>query len=385
MQSSFLSVKFKIYIRTLAIAATATLMAFASSAQISLNVYVDTLEPEVKNALTFFKLYVQEFREGNMPDFSKYWNAKDCEEYKYPDQIIYAIASDYPTYRMGKAPSILYIKPDSTYVHIKTLFARADSSGIYTFAITNHYIESVNGHLYFVSPLKINAKDWQKTTIRNVTWYYPAYHEFDTRRADSLIAGITALERTWGLGPINVRYYFADTKDEIKKIRGFDYTVDMGNREKPSGISNDEDNIVYCHGLGENYFHEVVHIYLNRLFPKSPLQEGLAVFYGGTLGHSLEWHLARIDDYLKTHPDLDLGDWDELHAFYLDNYTNTASAIKGLLCKLAYDKAGITGLRRLMRYTSVDDIYAMEFHVKPDKRNEFLRRKIAANKLTINH
>jgi hypothetical protein len=362
-----------------------TSISIEAVAQVSFNTYVDTLEPDVKAVLAFYTSYLQEFRDGKMPDFSRYWSEEDCTAYKYPDPIIYAIASDYPTYRMGQVPSILYVKPDSVYTHIKTLFARSDSSGIYTFAITNHYIKNVNGHLYFVSPLKINTSSWKRKNIRNITWYYPSYHEFDTKRADSLIASVITLEKAWDLQPINIRYYFADTKDEIKKIRGFDYTVDMGNREKPSGISNDDDNIIYCHGLGENYFHEVVHIYLNRLFPKSPLQEGLAVFYGGTLGHSLEWHLARIDNYLKNHPDTELGDWDKLHAFYLDNYTNTASVIKGLLCKLVYDKSGSAGLRRLMHYTSIDDVYAMEFHVTPDKRNEFLRKKIALNKAVANH
>ena len=350
-----------------------------ASGQVSLNINVDTLEPDAKAALSFLRSYIQEFRNDNKPDFSKYWREDDRKKYQYPDQMIYAISSDYPTYEMGERPSVLYVKPTPDYVQIKTLFSRPDSTGLCTYAITNHYVENIGGRLYFIDPLKMNTSGWGQTTLRNVTWHYPPYHHFDAQRADSLINSIIALEKAWKLEPVNIRYYFADTKDEMKKVRGFDYTFDMGNREKPTGISNDVDNLIYCHGLGENYFHEVVHIYLNRLFPKAPLLEGLAVFYGGSTGRSLDWHLKRVNAYLNEHTEIDIGDWEKLHTNYLDNYTNLPYAVKGLLCKLAYDKDGIRGLKRLMNYQSVDDIFNTEFHVKPERRNEFLREKIAAN------
>ena len=55
---------------------------------------------------------------------------------------------------------------------------------------------------------------------------------------------------------------------------GFDYNFMMVNAEKPTGLSDAIDNLTYSSGCGENYFHEVVHLYLNPLHSKSPLNEG---------------------------------------------------------------------------------------------------------------
>jgi hypothetical protein len=149
----------------------------------------------------------------------------------------------------------------------------------------------------------------------------------------------------------------------------------MTNRDRPSGISDDTDNIIYCAGLSENYFHEVVHIYLNRLFPNSPLKEGLAAFYGGSMGKDFTWHIKRVKDHLAAHPEINL---DELDSFtYLDNYTNPISAIQALFCKIVYETEGIKGLRRLMSYAALDDIYEKEFSKGDKDKNTLIRELIA--------
>ena len=183
------------------------------------------------------------------------------------------------------------------------------------------------------------------------------------------------MQADWGLAPINIRYYFADTKEELEHLRGFDFTVAMGNRDKPSGMSDDVDNIVYCGGWGENYFHEVVHVYLNRHYPQSPLREGLAVFYGGSLGHDLKWHLKRLDAFLEQNKGIDLN---MLDSFYdMDNYTNPYSTICGMLCMNAYIKSGIAGVKRIMTYTSMDEIFEKEYGVGRGGWNVFLRKMIS--------
>src|SRR6202000_1377608 len=104
------------------------------------------------------------------------------------------------------------------------------------------------------------------------------------------------------------------------------------NRPKPSGMSDGVDNIIYCGGWGERYFHEVVHIYLNRLHPASPLNEGLAVMYGGSVGHELSWHIKRLNEYLQAHKEISLEHPEDF--YYLDNYTNPYYTIRGMLCQM---------------------------------------------------
>ncbi|NRF40696.1 hypothetical protein [Pedobacter foliorum] len=351
------------------------LLAFNTYSQIYLNPGVDTTLTEVKTALRFYTNYLDGFNGKQIPDLSSYWSAAELKQRKIPDQLIYAI-NDNPLYAQGYRPTILYIRSKSKYVHIKTQFSYADSSGnIMTMAVTNHYI-GTDDHKkpYFINPMTENLADWRIKTVRNVDFYYPSNHKFNHRRADSLIKNIVKLEKEWNLKPIHIKYYLSDDNDELYKLRGFDYTVMMGNKLKPSGISDDRDNQVFCGGYGENYFHEVVHVYLNRLHIGSPIREGLAVLYGGSMGHPIKWHLKRVNQYLREHQEADLSKIEDF--WYTDPYTNPGSAIQGMICKLVYEKDGINGLKRLMTYKSYQELFEKEFNVSTEQLNAFLRQKI---------
>lgn len=346
-------------------------------AQLYINAGVDTLEEDVKVALHFYSNYLDEFKDG-LPDFSKYWSEEDCKAYKLPDQMVYALSGDAPTYRVWGKPTVLYIKPHATHLHIKTAFASADTSKNITInCITNHYIRKTKNGMCFIDPIAMNGKDWHTTQVGNITYHYPPYHHFDKRKADSLAAKIRSLEKDWNPQPIHIRYFMADTHEELDKLRGFDFSFSMGNRDKPSGISDDRDNIVYCAGWGENYFHEVVHVYLNRQYPQSPLREGLAAFYGGSMGHDLQWNVTRLNRYLMEHKEINLDDLENPDFWYMDNYTNPQSTIRGLLCAIVYKKDGVQGLKRLMSYTTFDEIFKNEFDVQPGNQSAFIRKMVA--------
>ncbi len=348
--------------------------------QLPVNNPIDPADTELNDAVHFLSNYLNEFTPGKqfLPDFSRYWPAEDCQRYRIPDRLIYAVSAEIPTYMLGK-PTILSARPENGSVHIKTMFSRVDSAGqVMVSAITNHYVlRGADGHLQFMNPMKMAQQKWNTSEVNNFIYHYPSYHKFDKSKAKALAGKTDQLEKEWNLQPILITYYFADTREEIEHYRGFDFTIAMGNRDKPSGISDGIDNIIYCGGMGEDYFHEVVHLYLNKLFPRSPLTEGLAVFYGGSLGHELSWHLQRLNEYLSTHPAIDLNDPDSF--YYMDNYTNPLSTLQGMLCLMAYKKDGIAGLKRTMKYTTLTALLREEYGVERAGWNTFLRSQIAAN------
>ena len=349
---------------------------FGLCQQLHINPGVDTLGQDVQKSLEFFRGYLNQFKGASIPqNFRAYWSEKDCDNFQVPDPIIYALNGSYPTYTLATNKTVFYIKPKDESIHLKVLYAWIDSTNISLFCIANHYIRFNNkGSLEFENPIALNTKDWKQASIRNVTFIYPPYHRFNRLRADSLIAKVKHLEKEWGLSRIEIRYYFANTREEIDQIRGLDFSLLSGNRDKPTGISDDRNNIVYCSGLGENYFHEVVHLYLNRLYEQSPLVEGIAVFYGGSMGKSLQWHLKRLKIYLRQHPDVDLNKLEEF--WYMDNFTNPNSTIKGMLCWMAFEKGEIKGLERIMSYKTMEELFLKEFNVKKDQWNDFLRTTI---------
>jgi hypothetical protein len=353
------------------------LVSVCSYAQnLHINPGVDTLDADVRKSLAFYRDYLNQFRGLSTPgNFGTYWSQKDCETFVVPDPLIYALNGSYPTYSLASSKTLFYVKPEEKFVRFKVLYGWVDSTSISLFCIANHYIRfNDKGNPEFVNAIALNTKDWERTAIRNITFVYPQYHKFDRLRADSLIASVEDLEKEWSLKPVNITYFLAKTREEIDRIRGLDFSLLAGNREKPSGISDDRNNIVYCSGLGENYFHEVVHVYLNHLYKQSPLVEGIAVFYGGSMGKSLKWHLARLKTYLQANPGIDLNKLDEF--WYMDNFTNPNSTIKGMLCRMAFEKDKVKGLRRIMSYKSMEEIFSNEFNVKKGEWNDFLRRSI---------
>ena len=104
--------------------------------------FVNTNDKQIDNAVVFYKSYLQEFQNGNLPNYKNFWSNADCEKYKTPDPIVYSIQSDYSTYNFAQQKTIFYARKNVGYVHLKTLLTNKDSlNNIYVFAITNHYIK----------------------------------------------------------------------------------------------------------------------------------------------------------------------------------------------------------------------------------------------------
>lgn len=345
--------------------------------QISVNYGVDTTNAEIKEVIALWSNYLKSKPDVKNIRESPYWANTEKIKYSKVDQLLHSISSETSTYSMGNA-TILYVKPGNNFYEIKTLFAWADSlQEIRVLSIISVFAKKENGKFRLYNALTVNSTNWKSIKISDVTFYFPGYHQFSQKKANDLINSIRNLRKQWNLKVIPIDYYFANTYEEVQHLRGLDYAIGMGNKDKPAGMADDKNNIIYCGGLGENYFHEVVHIYLNHLFPSSPLQEGLAVFYGGSMGHSLKWHLAKLNQYLNEHPEIDLTDFRKL--YYMDNFTNPRSTIQGLLCDLAYKKGGVDELKRLMTYKNLDTAIETEFNVKKNNLNDFLRSQIKLN------
>ena len=242
------------------------------------------------------------------------------------------------------------------------------------YCILTVFVKKENGKYKLYNALTLNGAKWQTKKINDVTFHFPSYHQFNNQKAEELINSIKKLREQWNLKSISINNYFADTFEEIDHLRGIDYQMGMGNRDKPTGLSDRDNNIIYCGGQGENYFHEAVHIYLNGLFPDSPYLEGLAVYYGGSMGHDLKWHLNRLNQYLVKHPEINLNKFKEF--YYMDNYTNPISTIYGLICELAFKTGGKEKLQQLLEFKDFDTSIKKMFKINNKGLNKFLREQI---------
>lgn len=349
-----------------------------SGQPIAVNPGVDTTDQDIRSVIALWTSYLSSNPTKDNSKDSPFWADTEKSKFTNVDQLLYAISTDIRTYSMGN-PTILYVKPNHDLFEIKTLFSWTDSAGmIYASCITSVFAKKEKDQYKLYNALTVNAAKWKTQKTGNITFHFPPSHTFDANKANSLLQSVNDLIKQWNLKAIPVDYYFADTYEEVEILRGLDYCAGMGNKDRPSGMSDVGSNTVFAGGLGENYFHEVVHLYMNRLFPKSPLVEGLAVFYGGSLGHDLKWHLSRLNGYLDQHPGINL--YEPYKYWYMDNYTNPNSTIQGLLCLIAYKNGGLDKLKKLMLY---EDMYAAmekEFGVSKEQLNDYLREQIKAFK-----
>ena len=346
--------------------------------QVTINPGVDTLDKNINAVVTLWKGYLaSKPGRDNLKD-NPFWADSENKLYPLVDQLCYAVSTEIPVYEMGN-PTILSITPKNEGYEIKTLFSWADNAGkIYASSIISVFAQKEGSSYKLYNALSVNSKRWKTKRFGDIIYHFPAYHKFSSKDAATLRVHIEELRKQWQLAAIPVNYYFAETFEEVQQLRGLVFAMGMGNAQKPSGMAEPANNIVYAGGLGENYFHEIVHIYLNKLFPTSPLIEGLAVFYGGSLGHDLQWHLAKLADYLSQHPEIKLN---ELENFtYLDNTTNPNSTIQGLLCYLAYKKGGVNALKQLMLYSDIYIAVEAVFAVKKDKLDGWLREQLLLNR-----
>lgn len=344
-------------------------------AQISINIGVDTTTNKSKEVIPFLERYFTDFKSDNQVDYSEYYLEEDFINLESPDKLAFGMLGKTTNYVMGN-PHLLALDVKTDTVKAKVLFANIDDSGqLQINFIANYYIQYENGNCRLLNTQKIKTANWQSKKNRNVTFYFPAYEAFNEQQVKSLIDSIVSLEKQWDLQPVNIDYYYASTTQEIQAIKGFDFNFYMARSEYPQGLANEKEMSIYCSGSGANNFHEVVHLYLNPIYPNSPLKEGIATFYGGSLGNDYQTSLVRLNNYIQKYPEINIADHSEF--YYLDEQTNPIYAIQAFICHLVYKEKGVNGLKELMQKTSLDEVYRVEFGIEPDKQNEFLRTEIS--------
>jgi hypothetical protein len=336
----------------------------------------DTTDERIKTASTFLVSYLDAFANHQRPSYRKYWSAADNRRSPMPDDMVYSIADDFPTYRFGgNKPVIFYAKPYDSYVHLKTLFASSDSNGIIQpWAITNHYVtrDSATGQPCFISELELHKEDYRTLKNRNITYHFPASAPFSYTVSNSMLERLEKIEQQWGFKPIALDYYYAPSADALARMRGMDYNFAMDNME-PSGITYPQQRKLFCQGSGEGYLHEVLHVYFNPIYQQSPMCHALIYYLAGGLGKDFNWFVRRMNTYLEEYPDTDLSLYETLRS--KDRMLHLDYTVEGLLLKMIDEKDGVAGLKRALRYNTVDELLEKEFGIAPKNMNTFLRER----------
>jgi len=356
------------------------------SQNVFINYDIDTTNSKVTEPLNLWLDFL------NTKDDSlgaKYWNQAEVEKYGINSYFLLENEMQFGTDNYLQLLSyadikVLSIRKLEQYYKITSLMEfkpNEEKSNIqYIFHV---YAGLENGELKLFNPLAINTKlHLNSTTVGFIRFHYPKSHEFNYKLAQKQNNFLLDIGKNFNVPTDTIDYYFAPTSEELQRIKGFDFLIGNNGEEFPSGLADPKNRIAYSTGLGEYYPHEVIHILINPFYPNSHLwfNEGTVTFLGMSRGKELDWHLAKVNEHLMKHPEIDLNNM--LKLSNLDEYTDYRYALGGFIIREAFKKGGYelvkiflnSGKSELDFYTAIEK----NLGIKQKDLNSWIRKELKA-------
>ncbi len=351
---------------------------------VSVNIGLDTIDVDRKTVVKLWSDYLH-----SKPDSlynNPYWDANDKLKFKSYDLLKSEGYISPSLYYFNLDNNILSIKKTTNGFIIKSLFISRKSGNI--FAITNILAIKKNDRFSLTNYQSVYTNDWNIYQVGYIKYHcFPGY-SFDILKANIANRFLNKLSYKFGFMLDTINYFICQDCDEVQRVKGYDYVLGMGNGEE-CAFYDRFNKIVYATSLaGENHQHELVHT-INTYFPKSHelLLAGIAAYWGGENAHNgkpLIYHIKRVNDYLKLHPEIDLNKPTDF--WQMDEETNPQYVIGALLCDKALRDGGLEKLKRIFSYGLSDEelllMIEKELNIKKDNLNTYFRSRISdiANK-----
>lgn len=339
-------------------------------------------QPE-KEIIELWKNYL---KEGKFQDSqSPYWS---FDNMKIPDEYLWAVGVQNLNTRGYKTQcKIIGIFPaEKNYYALKSAFTHIDEKGeIHIDTITSVYAKKIKNKYLLISSAEYNKDVLEHNKIGSINYYIHPFHKFDREKANKMNEFNIFLANEFNTRPMEFDYFVANNARDIVDIWGYEYMKRMYIPNQTGGIASVHNKLIYSGNNSEYYPHELVHLYTYDLVPKDYhfwIGEGIATFYGGSGGYSLDWHLEKLKTFLSENPNYDLSDIDKLDTEIPNGEykTDFRYVIGGFLMKKVYEKYSVEGLMDALQITGGN---AKEFH-KSGSSNEdffnFLNEKLGIEK-----
>ncbi|MFT4032411.1 MAG: hypothetical protein QM669_08320 [Siphonobacter sp.] len=344
---------------------------------------INNNDPEVKMVLSTWEKYLQ--TKDSLYEYNPYWSSIEYKNKKYPD-LFYKDINHSTLFNIKNyyKPTVLSVeKVDSSYI-IKTLFASGEKDNGFNRVSAILNIEAIkeNNEWRLKSMEdRILKSLYKQYNSKEITYYYHKDHVLDTLLCSKFNIENNKLAHIFQTNTINVKYFLCKKNKEIQKIKGFDFANSMGYPNQISGLAEPLNNIIYAGNDSEWYLHELVHLYVYKLYGSNVnncINEGIATYYGGSLGNTLEYHLHKVALYVKNNP-VDFSNLSKLER--IDDETNFQYTIGGLLCKTIDTKLGFNGIKKLLALKGDSDellwsIIQELLNIKNSNFNDFIHNEL---------
>ncbi len=327
-------------------------LAFGQHTTITIHSRVDTTKKEIREIVTLWTNYLNA-KPDSIYD-NPYWNEAEKKLYKDFDfSRIYIYQFSSKQLLNYFKPTILSIEKESDTYAIRTIFAAEGLEGIYRrsnpWCITKLYAIKENNKWKLKNALPIVTQNWKRKTVGKITFIYPTQHVFNdtlAKKANEFCTRITKDLQFPEWKPFD--FYITESGDELGKLLNFDFYA----AGYTTGIGMN-DNRILLGGFGSEYYtHEFVHLTIPKFNRHYLIEEGFATWQGGAMEKTFEERAKILAGQIAINDTVTFIDvlnkkWGWQYAAY---YTTG-----GIFCKLAYDKGGITAVKKLLEIPPNND------------------------------
>ncbi|MGB5646884.1 hypothetical protein [Muriicola sp.] len=281
-------------------------------------------------------------------DQSPYWS---FDNMKIPDEYLWAVGVQNLNSREYKVQcKIIGVFPaENDFYALKSAFTHIDDKGeIHLDTIVSIYAKKFDNKYLLISSAEYYKSVLEHHKVGNINYYVHPFHKFNLDEANKMNEFNVFLAQEFNVEPMEFDYFVANNARDIVDIWGYEYMKKMYIPVQTGGVASVQNKLIYAGNNSEYYPHELVHLYTFDLLPKDYhfwIGEGIATFYGGSGGYSLDWHIDKLRIFLANNPDIDLSDLDNLDKEIPngEHKTDFRYVIGGFLMKKIYEKYGVDG------------------------------------------
>jgi hypothetical protein len=337
---------------------------------------------EVKDVLATWLNYLK--TKDSLYLINPYWSTEEYNRRKLPDSFFKDLNhSVFFNEKNYYKPTVIAVEKIDNSYFLKTLFASSEKDDGYTRLayIINVEVIRENNNWKLKSMLDRNLlENYNYRKEGNIHYYYYKDKKIDLVLCSKFNIENIKIAEKFGINPLTITYFLCKNNREAQRLKGFDFEPSMYYSNQVSGLIDAMNTTIYAGNNSEWYLHELVHLYVYNVFGADVnhcFNEGVATYFGGSVGYPLEYHLKKLAIYVKKNSVnfLDLPSLERI-----DDYTNFQYTIGGLFCKIMHSREGMTGVFKLLRCGSSDeDLYntiEQVVGVKRENLNEFILNEL---------
>jgi len=317
-------------------------------------------EEDEKQIIQLWKDYLMA---GNFEDpNSPYWS---FEQMKIPDEYLWAVGipklktRDYQV----QCKVIGVFAVNDGYFCLQSSFMHKGlglDEEIHLDAISTVYAKKYNGKFLLVSSAEYYKTVLEHHKVGSINYYVHPFHKFDKEKAQKMHEFNQFIAKELNVEPMEFDYFVANNSRDIVGIWGYHFMNRMFEPVQTGGVASVHNKLIYAGNNSEYYAHELVHLYTFDIYPEFGhfwLGEGIATFFGGSNGETLDWHLGKLKGFIEANPDYDLSNLDNLEMEIPNGEykSDFRYVIGGFIIKKVYDKYGISGIFEALRVKGNDN------------------------------